>query len=77
MKLHFRSAFLLLSVMALAACSPARTGVINGTLTTTYKPGLTISAEKPLALASSGRVWSGIKGDDIATISSAMFDYAL
>lgn len=77
MKLHFRSTLLLLSVLALAACSPARTGVIGGTLTTTYRPGLAITAEKPLELTSSGRVWAGIKGDDIASISSAMFDYAL
>jgi hypothetical protein len=77
MKLHFRTVFLLFAVGALAACSPARTGVINDTLTTTYKPGLAITTNKPLALASSGKIWAPVKGDDIAAISSAIFDYAL
>lgn len=77
MKSFFRSAFLLFSVAAISACSPARTGVIDGTLTTTYRPGLAVRAETPLTLASSGRVWALIKGDDITALSSAMFDYAL
>ncbi|CAK7068638.1 MAG: hypothetical protein DELT_01772 [Desulfovibrio sp.] len=77
MKAYIRFALLLVCVAAVAACSPARTGVIGQSLTTNLKPGMAITANAPLTFVSGGRVWASLKGDDIAPISSASFDYAL
>lgn len=71
------SLVLLCAAAALAACSPARTGVVDGTLTTNVRPGMAITANKPLEFVSGGRTWSTIKANGTTATSNASFDYAL
>lgn len=77
MKPYARIVVLVAASALLAACSPARTGVVNGTLTTNLRPAISISANAPLALADSGRVWVSPKTHEVLGAATASFDYAV
>lgn len=63
--------------LLLAACSPARTGVVNGTLTTNVRPAVSISANAPFVLADSGRLWLSPVTNAVPGLADASFDYAV
>jgi len=63
--------------LLVAACSPARTGVVNSTLTTNQRPAISIEPQPPLRLADSGRVWVSPKTNLLPGAATASFDYAL
>jgi len=52
----FRSARVLAATLLLAACTPARTGVINNTLTTNVKPEISITGMAPFSVRNHGRM---------------------
>ena len=63
--------------LLLAACSPARTGVVNGTLSTNLRPAISITANAPFTVADSGRIWVSPKTDMVLGALNASFDYAV
>lgn len=64
--------------LALFACSPVRTGVVDGALTTNEQPSATIKANTPYAFANGGRVWaSPAVADDVTSDANLSFDYAV
>ena len=70
--------FTLIAAMSLVvACSPARTGVVNNTLSTNQRPSISITPQSPLQLADSGRVWVSPKTDLTPGMTTASFDYAV
>ncbi len=77
MKTYSRASIVFFTCLLLAACSPARTGTVNGTLTTNVRPAITISANAPFVLADSGRVWVSPKTDALPGAADATFDYAV
>lgn len=78
MKLFPRYFALALACVSLFACSPARTGVVDGALTTNLTPAATVRANAPFALADSGRVWvSQENSDDFINPAPMSFDYAV
>lgn len=77
MKISVRIFSLFFACITLAACSPARTGVIGGTLTTNLRPAIGISVGKPFILADSGRVWAMPKSNLQTNFANASFDYAV
>ncbi|MDL2210174.1 hypothetical protein LJC26_05165, partial [Desulfovibrio sp. OttesenSCG-928-O18] len=68
---------LVCAVVLLGACSPARTGVVDGTLTTNLRPAINIKANSPFALADSGRVWAFPLSEEMTRGNSATFDFAV
>ncbi len=77
MKTYFCFLTIFLAGLFLAACSPARTGVVGGTLTTNVRPAVSIKANAPLVLADSGRLWPSPKTDGLPGEADASFDYAV
>lgn len=77
MKPYFRSMLALFVLLLVAACSPVRTGVIDGTLATNLRPGLTVAPGERLAFVSGGRVWPTAKTGDVGPMNVVAFDYAL
>ncbi|GHV54102.1 hypothetical protein FACS1894206_06150 [Deltaproteobacteria bacterium] len=71
-----RNISLLLAASLLAACSPARTGVIDGRLTTNLKPAIGIKAGAPFAVAANGRLWVNQHGQEITADVLVSVDYA-
>ena len=72
----FRNARILTATLLLAACTPARTGVIGNTLTTNVKPEISITGIAPFSIRDHGRmlVESGLPSGE-GTASLAV-DYA-
>ena len=69
---------LVLAALSLFACSPARTGVVDGALTTNLTPGMSVRANAPLAMADNGRIWISQKNpDDFMNEALVAFDYAV
>lgn len=77
MKPSLRVSIFFLTLSLLVACSPARTGVVDGTLTTNMRPAMEISANTPFVLADSGRVWTQPRTDMMTPVANASFDYAV
>lgn len=78
MKPSIRFVLLAAASLSLFACSPARTGVVNGALTTNLLPPVTIQANAPFALADSGRVWASPRvADDVTADADMSVDYAV
>lgn len=78
MKALLRHASLVLTCAMLFACSPARTGVIDGSLTTNLIPSATVRANAPFVLADNGRIWVSQENfDDIMNPAPMSFDYAV
>ncbi len=73
----FKRFRLLLPALLLAACSPARTGLIGNTLTTNVRPLISITAQPPLTPLAHGRLhasgYGPAKNDPVAL----SFDFAL
>lgn len=77
MNTYSRASMVFFVCLLLAACSPARTGVVNGTLTTNVRPAVTIRANAPFVLADSGRIWVSPTTDSLLGAADATFDYAV
>ena len=67
----------LFAACVLAACTPARTGVIGNTLTTNVKPRISITGLAPLGLLSHGRQWTRAATDVTAITAPVTLDYAV
>lgn len=63
--------------LVVAACSPSRTGMNGNTLTTNARPYVSMTANAPLALQGTGRLW--ISGEVTSKLSTPLvsLDYAL
>lgn len=77
MRSFTRVLFLVGFSFLLGSCSAARTGVIDGTLTTNLRPAISIAANAPFALAGSGRVWAYPFSKEMARGIAASFDFAV
>jgi hypothetical protein len=77
MKISTRLMMVFAASLLVAACSPARTGVVNSTLTTNQRPAISIEPQAPLRLADSGRVWVSPRTDVVPGMATASFDYAV
>lgn len=61
----------------LAACTPARTGVIGNTLTTNIKPHISITAQGQLHVLAHGKITPYAETDRMGAKAGVSFDYAL
>lgn len=77
MKFFIRSACAFVALAMLGACSPARTGVVDGALATNLRPSIVVKANAPFALAASGRVWASPASDEMLRDNHASFDFAV
>ena len=77
MKTNFRILVVLAMSLSLVACFSARTGVVNGTLTTNVRPVVSIKANAPFVLADSGRLLPFPETDELPGLADASFDYAV
>ena len=77
MQAFFRCIRLLFATLVVAACTPARTGVIGDTLTTNVKPFISITGLAPLRVSAHGRQWLGAATNQMGTTVTVSFDYAV
>jgi hypothetical protein len=64
-------------MIPLAACSPARTGLVGNTLTSNTRPAISITANTPLQPVAGGRLWFDLPSPQIQSSATASFAYAV
>lgn len=72
----FKNIRLLLAACLLAACSPARTGVLGNTLTTNVKPPISITGQGTLVVKAHGTLRPDTATDSLTVRESVAFNYA-
>ena len=66
-----------LLLLLLAACTPARTGVVDGSLASTLYPPISVEVDSSLVLHGHGREWVTLATNLLTTRPLGSFDYAV